>query len=591
MANRNIRWQQFPLLRPVIAMVTGGFLYSSCALFQLSALHWVCLWLMLIIGLFLQKLWPVILYSTFLFLGYYHMQERDVSFHHYPILSAQQKQDISLYVDRCSWDSKNERYKIYGRSYISACEKPIPVYAWYPDAKPLQKGDRILFIGSFRNTMPSPFRQGFDFSAFLQKRKTVYTVWIDPEKVIKTLTETNAEKKFWQRWRLNSLSQLEKKLSTESYGIYAAVLYGASGELKSDIRNKFAELGIAHILAVSGMHVGILVSVLSSLIHLFYKRGPYKRLLMFIMITAGCFSYTVLCDFMPSAVRASLMASMYFLARALHCDQSGLNSLAFSALALFIWDPYVIFDLGAQLSFTAMLGIFLLYPPIQEWCRWKIPLPEQVSSLLSLSFAAQLSLMPLLLYYFGQLPLLFWLFGIPAAYFAIFIFCSGWLFVLLSALIPAWNQAGQVLSGVVDFCIHFVEKAADQGNLLLKVFYFDEISMLLMALIVIQVGVWMYQTSKRSRIFNLKMISLWICCFIWIQTAREQDVLIEAFQARYQDIVLIKLKERAYTLSEDVITEYDEEAIRASFPIDSLHSMKLGQRTAGTFLHLNTPNE
>lgn len=568
MANRKLSWQLFPLARPALSMLVGGFCYTLFGSVGMGAIFFC---FVLITGLYAcrkhPRIWSMGFYATFLCIGYVHMEACDRSFHKIPKVSSDIEYKMVLKVRKAQYDEQNLRWKIYGNCFIPGQTKAISVYAWLADNRRLQADDILIVRGRLNMLKKGPFSGGFDFSQFLQKKKICYSIWIEPNQILQHNTKRTFS--FWEKWRQQRIQRLQAAFSTSSFGIYAAVLFGDSRELDPTVRKQFSDLGIAHILAVSGMHVGILITCVSAALSLLGK-FKYQRWVQFLIISTSIYLYVMMCNFAPSASRAGLMAVVYYLAKALKVGQTGVNSLSFSAILLFLLDPYILFDLGAQLSFTAMLGIFLLHPPLMEWFRWKIPLPEQLNSLICISMAAQISLAPLLLFYFGKLPLLFWLFGIPAGYFAVFIFCSGWTWVLgdLFLSMPEW--VCRALDHIINLCISAVDAAARSGNWILQKTHFDLIDACLVASISIATAAWLYHRDRNKRNLTLKIMSLLICVFIWYSNSKRLNTTIKSFETKKQSFLFIKIHDQSWCISQQPLSEFDQSALKASYPVDTV---------------------
>ena len=571
MANRKLSWQLFPLARPAISVLTGALCYTLWG-FEGKGPLFICI--LLITGLCASRknslIWSMVFYATFLCIGYVHMGTCDRSFHKIPRLNPGLDYEMVLEVRKAQYDEQNLRWKMYGNCFISGQAAAIPVYAWLADNREVQVDDILIVKARLNLLKKGPFPGGFDFSQYLQKKKVCYSVWIEPNQVLYHKTKKTFS--FWEKWRQQRIVNLQAAFSPSSFGIYAAVLFGDSKELNPRVRRQFSDLGIAHILAVSGMHVGILISCVSAALSLLGK-FKYQRWAHFLILSTAIYLYVMMCNFAPSASRAGLMAVVYYLAKALKVGQTGVNSLSFSAILLFLLDPYIIFDLGAQLSFIAMLGIFLLHPPLMEWFRWKIPLPEQLNSLICISIAAQISLAPLLLFYFGKLPVLFWLFGIPAGYFAIFIFCSGWIWVLGELLLPIPEWIDGALDQIILLCISGVDAAARSGNWVLQKSHFDLMDACLVASISIAATTWLYHRKMNKRILTLKLISLLVCVFLWYSNSKRLNTTIRSFESRKQSFLFIKIHDQSWCISQDPLSEFDQTALKASYPIDSMISI------------------
>lgn len=246
---------------------------------------------------------------------------------------------------------------------------------------------------------------------------------------------------------LNGLSELG--LSSEVIALARGMLLGDKSMLDPKVIQDFRASGMSHLLAVSGLHVGIIMSLVWWLLrpiealvclvtppHMvyYYTTGIVKRLLV-ILIT---WCYVGAIGAPMSAVRAALMLSLCLLGWMFHRPVSTWNCLLLAALILIAFDPWCVTMVGFQLSFLAVAGILSFQPWLQEsqtswWMR-----------LILLSVSAQWFTLPVVAYYFHQVPFLGWLQGLMVVPFVSFFIilliagavfpCLHWLSVLIEAL-------------------------------------------------------------------------------------------------------------------------------------------------------------
>ncbi|MCF2446487.1 competence protein ComEC family protein [Dyadobacter sp. CY345] len=271
-------------------------------------------------------------------------------------------------------------------------------------------GDQIVARGNLENPKP-PMNPGeFDYRRYLWNKGIVWTDYL-PEnsyRVIK-LSGSQSVNSWAQRISQWSDRQFRENLKDDkSYGLVKAMLLGRRDDLRSDQVDDYTTSGTVHILSVSGMHVAIIFLVLSYLLGWMkrLKGGKYLYLAT-IMLLLGF--YAVVTGLPPSVQRATLMCIVFVVAEVFARKHNAMNTLAISALIILLFDPQAIFDLGFQLSYLAMSGIFLFYRPIESLWMPVSWLWKYIWQITALSFAAQLATFPLSLFYFHQFPFYFWL--------------------------------------------------------------------------------------------------------------------------------------------------------------------------------------
>lgn len=187
----------------------------------------------------------------------------------------------------------------------------------------------------------------------------------------------------------------------------AAMLLGDKRNLDNELKEHFASAGISHLLAVSGLHVGLIYILLNFLLS-FIPPGKHTSKIKGGLCLLILIAYALLTGAGPAVNRAVLMLGFVLVGRIWFQRIKIMNIVALAALLLLIVNPKMLFEVGFQLSFSAVAGIILLTPPISNFFRSRIPkLPRKVSEALAVSISAQLATAPLVIVYFGQFPTYF----------------------------------------------------------------------------------------------------------------------------------------------------------------------------------------
>ena len=254
------------------------------------------------------------------------------------------------------------------------------------------------------------------------------------------------------RYRQSLSAQYFSHLGTEEAAIAAAMSLGDKRSLDAAQRQSFSATGVSHVLALSGLHLGILFSLYSLL---FVNRLPSRRGRVFASLVgvALLWGFALLVSFPLSLVRATVMFTLWQLSVVLYGERSSLNNLALAALLILLFSPASLFDIGFQLSFTSVFFILLLTPhiPRPRWLRRSRLLPL-VYGWLTVSIVAQIGTGPLVAYYFHTIPLvglLGNLLAIPLAYVILGL-------ALVFFLIPGFQGLTATLLG---WCIRFLTGA------------------------------------------------------------------------------------------------------------------------------------
>lgn len=197
-----------------------------------------------------------------------------------------------------------------------------------------------------------------------------------------------------------------KMRSSDSYAIVAAMTFGDKSLLTEKQRHTYSVSGVSHVLALSGMHLGIIYALLS-----FLLAGGRHRSFMQAFVLVAVWGYVVMVGMPPSVVRSAVMLSVFSIVSMLSRSYISLNTLAIAALLILGANPLSLWDTGFRLSFLAVLGIVLfqgrLYGMLPSRLLFKHRLLRWCWSMLTVSLSAQILVVPLVAYYFGMFPCYF----------------------------------------------------------------------------------------------------------------------------------------------------------------------------------------
>ena len=238
------------------------------------------------------------------------------------------------------------------------------------------------------------------------------------------------------------LSLLSKsKANDQRYAVIAAMALGDKTSLSKQTRDDFNISGGAHVLALSGLHLGIIYAILSLLFPLSGRYKWFKQAIILIAIWA----YTFMVGMGASVSRAAIMLTVLSAGTVLGRGKASLNTLSLAAIVMLSADPLSLWDTGFQLSFMAVLGILLFYPFLSGIIFIKQKTLRIMWNITAVSLAAQVATAPLVMYYFGRFTCYFLLTNIitvPAATIIIY----GVVVWLLTMPVPA---AGNVVAAVL----------------------------------------------------------------------------------------------------------------------------------------------
>lgn len=189
-----------------------------------------------------------------------------------------------------------------------------------------------------------------------------------------------------------------------STAVIAALTVGDKSSMPLQVTQAYRRAGTSHLLAISGLHVGIIFAILNFIFGS-VRILPRGQLIFGLLVIILLWTYTIFSGMSPATIRAAIMFTMFQIALMSSFEATSLNILCFSALILLLINPLYIYDVGFLLSYVAMIGISLLYAPIASLIKVKSKILRALWSVTAISIAAQVAVAPLVAYIFGQLPL------------------------------------------------------------------------------------------------------------------------------------------------------------------------------------------
>ncbi|MEL6539360.1 MAG: ComEC/Rec2 family competence protein [Bacteroidota bacterium] len=390
----------------------------------------------------------------------------------------------------------------------------------------IQYGQVLLVRGSPQRIHATSNPYAFDYAAFLRLQH-VYHQHALSKPTIAVLAYRPPN--YIQAWSLRVLRYCRNTLtrcipSPDVQAIVLALLLGQKDALDATVRAAYANSGTMHVLAVSGLHVGILYWLINVLLGLL-KPIYWLRGLPSALGIAALWFYAFMTGLSPSVLRATIMFTFVALASLLGRRSNIYNTLAASAFLLLCWHPQWLFAVGFQLSYLAVLGIVYLQPRIYGLWPGVHRGLRKLWLLTSISIAAQLATTPLSLYYFHQFPVHFivanWV-VVPAALLTL---CLGLTTLATSGCPPVNSVVVWALQAVVGGTHSFVERVQRLPYSVVGNVYLDSI---IVFLLYASLLAWLL--LMRTRRFKY-LLAVSLCFFLLVGTAL-RDHLAQMRQRR-----------------------------------------------------------
>lgn len=247
-------------------------------------------------------------------------------------------------------------------------------------------------------------------------------------------------------------NNLELYLNKTNAAIAFSALFGIKDGMPTETYNMFSYAGIAHILAVSGLHIGFLVSVISLLLKLLNCKRNIKNIIIIILLVL----YAYLCDFTASVTRAVIMSIVLLLSKSYKKEYDSLNAVSLAAIIILLTNPLNLFMSGFQLSFISVFSIATLAGPIERLLS-KIKCPAKLSETISMSLSVNIGLLCVSAQQFNQINFISILSNIIVIPIFSSCFCVLFLISFIGLLLPFINY----LLVLPNILLHFIRLIAN----------------------------------------------------------------------------------------------------------------------------------
>ncbi|WP_425392707.1 ComEC/Rec2 family competence protein [Ekhidna sp.] len=366
-------------------------------------------------------------------------------------------------------------------------------------------GDRLVIFGRYY-PVPGPDNPNeFNYKKYLE-RQGIYSHAFVNSHDTKFITNKppNVFLQFAYTLRQQASNIIDENIvSNRERGIAKALLIGIKDHLENDIKKAYSSAGAMHVLAVSGLHVGIIYLLIQLLFSRLKKIGKWGKFAFAGVSIIIIWIYACMTGLSPSVLRAATMFSFISIGQIATREGNIYNTLGFAAFFLLLIDPYLIYSVGFQLSFAAVIGIVYLQPKLYRLLDVNFWLLDKAWAITCVSIAAQLATFPLSAYYFHQFPTYFLasnLIVIPSSFLMLL---GGILMIILDPLVPfLGNWLGVLLEKFIWILNEIISYVHYLPNSLIEWIYLDRAGLILTYLIVIALIAGLHYRSFKTLIVS-----------------------------------------------------------------------------------------
>lgn len=361
----------------------------------------------------------------------------------------------------------------------------------------VDEGNEIIFSKPLQEIKNAGNPGGFDYKRYSLFQGITHQVFLKQNEFV----VLNSKQKKFLSGILNSirrktLSILRENISGEKEaGLAEALLIGYKDDLDQNLVQSYTNTGVVHIIAISGLHLGLIYWLLIRLFKPLRKRKKLKWLSP-LLILAGLWLFSLVAGAQASVVRSAVMFTCIVIGESLSKKTSIYNTLAVSAFILLCYDPFWLWDVGFQLSYAAVLSIVIFMKPIYNWFYIKNKTLDFIWKLNAVSLAAQLLTTPLSIYHFHQFPNFFLLTNFVAVPLSSVI-VLGEIFLCAVSFIPVVALIiGKILSSLIWIMNSYIERIEALPHSLWDGLQINIPQTILLVIVVAGIGYWLLEKRK-----------------------------------------------------------------------------------------------
>ncbi len=433
---------------------------------------------------------------------------------HYSNISPTQQESWKLKITEVlKPNSFSERYIAEVTEYSSykASGKIILGKAIDSTFQKLQVDDELIVFAAKDEINPPLNPYQFNYKNYLEIQGVYHQLKLSANNHIVLDNSSRTIKGYATSLRQNIITKLEQaNFGNAELGIIQALLLGQRDTISTETYTDYKNAGAVHILAVSGLHIGILLLFLEFMLRPMelLPKGKTSKLVVIVLLLWG---FAFLAGLSASVIRAVTMFSFVAYALYLNRPSNTFNILALSMFfILLVFDPMLLFNVGFQMSYAAVFAIVWVYPILQKFWYPKNWVVRQVWQLLSVSIAAQVGVLPISLYYFHQFPGLFFISNLLIVPFLGLILGLGIIVIALLLLNIAPNSLIELYNSIIGLMNSVIKWVAQQEAFIFRNIPFDSFQLVLTYCLLISM-IWML-TKK-----TFKWTLTFLICFIVLQ--------------------------------------------------------------------------
>ncbi|MGQ1910401.1 ComEC/Rec2 family competence protein [Marinifilum sp. RC60d5] len=441
------------------------------------------------------------------------------------------------------------------KTFVYQTAKAILYFAKDSSVKTLKPGDLLLLNSSLNRVKNAGNPYEFDYAAYLKTQHILYSAYINTNSWIKLGEHSRKSISILAlEWR-DSLLDIyrEKGIRDESFDILAALTLGYKTTLDPEIKRAWADAGAMHVLAVSGLHVGIIYIIMKFILG-FLGKVKYGQWIKGVLLLLSLWMYALLTGLSPSVMRAASMFSFVIGGEVLKRYGGIYNSLAASAVFLLLYNPFLLFTVGFQFSYLAVVGIVFFQARFEKLLYVRNFILRKLWQLTTVAIAAQIATFPLAIYYFNQFPTYFLLSGYIVILMAGVLIYLSILLLLLAKIDFLSDILAWILHHLVGWMNWLIVQIHHLPGAVIRDFTFTEYQVVLLYLSILCL-IFILVLKRKKAVFSLLILLLCIQIPVLISKLKAEERELVVFNAGRNSLIGLRNKEKVFLLIDKDLKE------------------------------------
>ncbi|HRO48499.1 ComEC/Rec2 family competence protein, partial [Agriterribacter sp.] len=421
----------------------------------------------------------------------------------------------------------------------------------------LDHGSTIVFKKRLQAIQNSGNPGAFDYKRYCLFQGITHQVYLAENEFSVNPAQTRSAYTRWlQQSRKGLLAILKKYIpGKREAGVAEALLIGYRDDLERDLVQAYANTGVIHVIAISGMHLAMIYGLLIVLLKPLQRNAKTKWVSGLIILSV-LWLFTLLSGAGPSILRSAVMFSFIIAGESMRRKISVYHTLSASAFFLLCRNPFFLWDVGFQLSYAAVLSIVIFLRPVTNWLYCKHNLINHVWKLIAVTLAAQILTTPLSIYHFHQVPNLFLVSNLVIVPLSGFILYGEILLCLLSLFPAAALLAGKILSAMLRLMNNFIAFINDVPFAVSDNISISILQAGLLYAFIIAFAVWLMKQKKQMLPYALvALLAFALCRVIDIGIKQKQSKIIVYNIPRFTAVDFISGSSYHFTGDEALATD------------------------------------